>query len=100
MDTALAACIVAAVTLGFNIFLHLFGGGWKLSTKLASIEAGMNAMQDEIKKLGDVLIKMADMRGEIRVIDTRLTSAEQDIRELRHGQGFVRGPGGIDREYT
>ncbi|MGY3609992.1 MULTISPECIES: hypothetical protein [unclassified Bradyrhizobium] len=40
---------------------------------------------------------------QIRVIDERLCRAEQDIRELRHGHGFVqnRSPAepGINREY-
>jgi hypothetical protein len=40
-------------------------------------------MQREVKKLGDVLVNLADIRGEIRVLDTRITAAEQDVRELR-----------------
>jgi hypothetical protein len=27
------------------------------------------------------------------------TSVEQDVRELRHGRGFIRGERGIDGEY-
>lgn len=99
MDTTLGVFVVAAVTLAFNIFVHLFGGGWRLSTRLTSLETSISSIQLEIKKLGDVLVKMADMRGELRVMDTRLTAAEQDIRELRHGDGFIRGARGADREY-
>jgi hypothetical protein len=98
-DTAYAMLIVAGTTLAFNICLHLFGGGWKLSSRISSIEVNVAAVQAEIKKLSDVLIKLADMRGEVRVLDTRVTAAEQDIRELRHGQGFVQGRRGIDGEY-
>ena len=64
------------------------------------------AAQGEIKKFGEILVKMADMRGEIKVIDTRVaaldqrvTAQDREISELRHGEGFVRGPRGIDREY-
>jgi len=99
MDTMLGAVIIAGVTLAFNVSLHFFGGGWKLSGRLTSIETGMETVREEIKKLGDVLIKMADMRGELRVLDTRMVAAEKDIRELRHGEGFVRGQRGIDKEY-
>ena len=95
----LGAVIIAGVTLAFNVSLHFFGGGWKLSGRLTSIETGMETVREEIKKLGDVLIKMADMRGELRVLDTRMVAAEKDIRELRHGEGFVRGQRGIDKEY-
>lgn len=99
IDTAIAASIIAGVTLLFNVGLHLFGGGWKLSTRLSSMEVTLVSVQADIRKLSDVLIKIADMRGELRVLDTRLTAAEQDIREIRHGDGFVRGTRGIDKEY-
>ena len=99
MDTTIGALIVAGVTLAFNMSLHLFGGGWRLSQRLTSLETSSAAIQSEIKKLGDVLIKMADIRGELKVMDTRLTACEQDVRELRHGEGFVRGARGIEREY-
>ena len=92
--------VIAGVTLAFNVALHLFGGGWKLSNRLSSMETTLNSVQMELKKLSDVLIRMADMRGEMRVLDTRVTAAEQDIRELRHGQGFVRGARiGVEGEY-
>lgn len=99
METGTIAIIIAGVTLAFNVVLHLFGGGWSLSKRLSAFEAAISNMQAEIKKLGDVLVKMADMRGELRVLDSRVTAAEQDIRELRHGEGFIRGRQGIDREY-
>jgi hypothetical protein len=99
MDTAIAAVTVAGVTLLFNIGLHLFGGGWRLSNRLSSIEGMLSTMRAELQKLSDVLIKMADLRGELRVLDSRLTASEQDIREMRHGEGFVRGARGIDKEY-
>ena len=63
-----------------------------LGKDLTRMEADFFDMKVEIKKVGDVLIQMA-------VTDTRLTNAEQDIRELKHGQGYIRGPMGIDREY-
>lgn len=61
----------------------------------------MEAVKAEIIKLADVLVKMADMRGELRVLDNRIANVEQDIRELRHGEGFVTGArrAGTDGEY-
>lgn len=99
MDTAVFVAIVAGMTLLFNVAMHLFGGGWKLSNRLSSMETTLIAVQADIRKLADVLIKMADMRGEMRVLDTRITAAEQDIREMRHGKGFVRGTRGVEGEY-
>lgn len=99
MDATFAAFVVAGVTLAFNVSLHLFGGGWRLSRRLASFETSITSMQEELRKLSQVLINMADMRGELKVVQTRVTACEQDIREIRHGDGFIRGPHGIDREY-
>lgn len=106
MDTsviALIAVLVAIATFIFNASLHLFGGGWKLSNRLTKIEASVLGMQEEIRKLTAVLREIADMRGDIRVLDTRLVAAEQDIRELRHGDGFVRNVNpnhpGVNKQY-
>lgn len=53
-----------------------------LRNTVTNMKADLTDMKSEIKKVGDVLIKMA-------VTDQRLTNAEHDIRELRHGHGFV-----------
>lgn len=49
-------------------------------------------IQAEIKKIGDVLINQADQ-------NRRIIHLEDDVREIRHGRGFVQGIGGVDREY-
>jgi hypothetical protein len=107
MDPVWNVVTVATVTLGFNVVMRAFGGGWGLAGRLSKIETGMTAMQAEITKLVDVLREVANMNGSIRVAETRqietdrrVTALEADIRELRHGNGFIRGPSGIDREYA
>lgn len=50
-------------------------------------------IQNEIKRISDVLINQADQ-------NRRIIRLEEDVRDLRHGRGFVRGEGGIDREYS
>ena len=49
-----------------------------------ALKEDLDSMQAEIRKLGDILVNLADIRGEIRVHDTRITAVEQDIREIRH----------------
>lgn len=56
-------------------------------------------IQAEIKKLNEVLTRQAAADTRINGLDQRMTSLETDIRELRHGEGFIRGAHGIDREY-
>lgn len=99
------------ITIGNIIEIgSIVGGGilvlWTLKADVNTLKTGAKtlkddlwAMQVEIKKLGDILVNLADIRGEIRVLGTRLTASEQDIREMRHGDGFVKGSRGIDREY-
>ncbi|SRR6266404_808585 len=52
----------------------------------------ITGIQSEIKRLGEVLINQAD---QIR----RIIRLEEDIRDLRHGRGFITGERGVDHEY-
>ena len=62
----------------------------KQSSHVTYMRQELAEMQNEIKKLGDVLTKIA-------LTDLRLTNVEQDVRELKHGIGFVRNS--INGEY-
>lgn len=89
------------ITIGNIIEIgSIVGGGiavlWTLRYDVRSLKDGaeslkkdIDAMQAEIKKLGEILVSLADLRGEIKTLNTRMTAAEQDIRELRHGDGYV-----------
>jgi prefoldin subunit 5 len=97
LEVGLELMIEQTITVGNIIeILAIVGGGLtvfvSLRNTVANIKDDVAGMQTEIKKLADVITKMA-------VTDIRLTNLEQDIRELRHGEGFVKGPRGIDREY-
>lgn len=58
-----------------------------------NMKTDVEGIQKEVKKIGDVLITQADQ-------NRRILHLEEDLRELKHGEGFVRGTRGIDREYT
>jgi hypothetical protein len=49
----------------------------------------MIGVQHELKKLSDVLVDLAEMRGDYRVLDQRLLAAEKHIDELRRGAGYI-----------
>jgi|SRR3954465_8047008 len=94
-----AVMIEQTITIGNIIeIISIIGGGMTvfvtLRNTVANIKTEVAGMQIEIKKLGDILIAQADIRGELRVLGTRITSVEQDIRELRHGDGFIAAKGG------
>lgn len=56
-------------------------------------------MQREITELKRVVERYGSLATDNAVINNRLANIEQDIHELRHGEGFVRGIRGVDREY-
>jgi len=92
------------ITLGNLIEMaSIIGGGLlvliKLNKNVVELKSDVSGMQTEIKKLGDILVAQANLRGELQGITTRLATAESDIRDLRHGDGFIRGPRGLDKEY-
>jgi len=91
--------IAAIIGGGLLVLIALKNDVKSLKDGAQTLKADLGLMQAEIKKPGDILVKLADIRGEIRVLDTRITAAEQDIRESRHGDGFIKGPRGVDREY-
>jgi hypothetical protein len=75
------------VTLGNLIEITaILGGGVvaliTLRGTVINLKNDMTDMKAEIKKVGEVLTTLA-------VTSNRLDRAEQDIWELKHGEGFV-----------
>lgn len=73
----------------------LMGGLYALATiksNVGMLKTEVGEMQNEIKKITDILINQADQ-------NRRIIHLEDDLRELRHGKGFVQGPRGIDHEF-
>lgn len=72
-----------------------------IKSSVGNMKTDLVDLKAEIKKLGEVMIEMADIRGELKVGSNRIAACEQDIRELRHGRGFIssRSDGGVNGEY-
>jgi hypothetical protein len=80
------------ITIGNIIEIASIVGGGLISLKntVGNLKEDVAAMHTEIKQIGKVLIQMA-------VTNTRLDNVEQEIRDLKHGRGFIRDA--IEREY-
>lgn len=91
--------IAAIIGGGMLVLITLKTDVGALKIGAAALKQELSSMQVEIKKLSEILIDLAGIRGELRELRTRVTTSEQDVRELRHGDGFVQGRRGIDREY-
>ena len=82
------AVIDATITIGNIIEICVLAVGGigtvvTIKSTVGLMKSDINDMKAEIKKLGEVLVKMA-------VTDQRLANAEQDIRDIQHGHGFIR----------
>jgi hypothetical protein len=96
-EAGFSLMIEQTITIGNIIeIISILAGGVTvfvtLKNTVTNIKDDVAGMQLELKKLADVVTRMA-------VTDVRLTNLEQDIRELRHGRGFVQGERGLDHEY-
>ncbi len=107
MDTATAAVIVSGMALAATIITTVFGSGWKVAGRLTSIETSVVTMQADLTALREVLVRMADLKGDMKVLDARVTSLDtrvtthgKKIDDLSRGVGFVRAQrASIDGEY-
>src|SRR3569833_977359 len=77
----------ATITIGNIIEISVIAVGGvtmmiTLKNTVANMKTDITDMKSEIKKVGDVLVKMA-------VTEQRISNVEQDVRDLRHGHGFV-----------
>jgi hypothetical protein len=84
---------------GLAVLYTLKGDVKALKDGAVALKFDLEKMQSEITKLGEILINLADIRGDIKVLNNRITLTETDIRELRRGHGWIQGTQGVDREY-
>ena len=82
------------ITIGNIVeILTIIGGGFaafvSMRSTVARVMADLLDVKADIKALNQVVIAMA-------VADQRLSAVELDIREMKHGKGFIRES--IERE--
>jgi ABC-type bacteriocin/lantibiotic exporter with double-glycine peptidase domain len=92
------------VTVGNILEMIIISGGgigvfFTLRNTVTNINSKVDGMQIEIKKLGEILVNMARQDEKLMSLERRVTSHDRKLDELSHGEGFVRGRAGIDREY-
>ena len=62
------------------------------------IKVQTDGIAENLKILNNSFSQLSEVLSRSAVQDSRLTRVEEDIRELRHGRGFVQRE--IDGEYT
>lgn len=87
------------ITLGTLLQIFVFFGGGLIA--FIRMQGKMDMMSLRIKNLETTSTNTGTILQTVAVQSQRLTALEQDLRELRHGEGFVRGKlnRSIDGEY-
>lgn len=80
IDTSVNIGNVIEVTV---IVVGLVSALAMLRATVSRLSTDVSELKDDVKALNKVVVEMA-------VAHTRLDSIENDIRELRHGRGFIR----------
>jgi prefoldin subunit 5 len=83
------------INLGAIIqIIVIVGGGLiamiSMKSTVDNIKSDMDEMKTDLKKVGDALVTLA-------VATKRLDHVEEDIREMKHGRGFIQRS--LNREY-
>lgn len=103
-ELGLEVMIEQTITIGNIIEIMVIAGGGisvfaTMRTTVKNINIKVDEMQIEIKKLGDILIGQARFDEKLANLERRVGVHDRRIEDLSHGEGFVRGRQGVDREY-
>jgi hypothetical protein len=73
--------------IGMVILATIFVVMIKSDVKILKVQ--MDGMNDNLKLLNSSFTKLSEVLSKSEVQENRISRAEEDIRELRHGRGFV-----------
>lgn len=81
-------------------FLFRKGGDIaKLNMAVENALTEISELKQEISKIGQILTQVAVQNERMDNMGQRQNLMDRRLDELRHGDGWVRGPKGIDKEY-
>lgn len=63
------------------------------------VKSRVDRLSESVKDIREDMKALNRTFTEFAVLNSRLTNVEDDIRELRHGRGFIRGAMGIEGEW-
>lgn len=91
-----------AILKVIEIVSFLGGGGlvfFRLGRVTASVQSAMATQTADISELKQDIKVVSRVLTELAVQKTRLDNIDKRIDELRHGDGWIRGARGIDKQY-
>lgn len=81
------------------VVVSLAGTAIMFAYKTGAFTESVNAMQRELESLKAIAKTISDVLTTVATQKVEIANIKEDIREMRHGEGFVRGQRGIDREF-
>lgn len=83
--------------------LVILGGGYAMLLRSTweskAVKRELHDVRDQLEKLAHVIIQQAVQTKEIENLREQFHMLYKTIEELRRGNGWIRGRGGIDGEY-
>lgn len=73
--------------IAYIVIAVIFITAIRADVKILKIQ--MDGIKDNLKLLNDSMTKVGECLRMIAVQDTRITHIEDDIRDLKHGRGFI-----------
>ena len=90
------------ISITVQTVIFLFGVyGMVVHNNLSNkrLEAEVTDMRDELKDLKAVIIQQAVQTERLENLQSQVVLLQRNVEDLRRGQGFVVGRGGVDGEY-
>lgn len=92
------------INFGHMLTIGLIVGGWawtliQMKNDGSNLKREVAELKIDVKKFGAIVTDTAVMSKRLDHVEDDIHVMRKDINELRHGEGFVRGARGIDREF-
>ena len=97
---------VTAIGIAIQTVLYLLAGyaiylrnETRQKTNSEHLAEEVKEMKEELKELTEVIKIQAVQNNRLDNMESHLASIDRRVEDLRRGNGFVKGRGGIDGEY-
>jgi hypothetical protein len=91
---------IGSIVVGGGLALkHLGQTSAKTAATLEAQNTTMRELKEDIKALNEVVTTVAVQSQRLDQFSERMNTLDRHIDELRRGEGYIRGPRGVDKEY-
>lgn len=85
------------ITLGTLLQIIVFLSGGLMA--FMRVQGKLDLLSQRVDSLEKTSSNVSSILQQLAAHSQQINSMEEDLRDLRHGRGFIRGRNGIDGEY-